>query len=73
MAVLVSRYFFLRSFSEIEETESLLMLKRAQALMDDDLDQLEIQVRDWAIWDDTYDFINNGTQNYIRSEERRVG
>lgn len=67
MAVLVSRYFFLRSFSEIEETESLLMLKRAQALMDDDLDQLEIQVRDWAIWDDTYDFINNGTQNYIDS------
>lgn len=67
MAVLVSRYFFLQSFIDIEEVEISLMLDRAQAIIADDLDQLEIIVRDWAVWDDTYDFVLNGNQSYIIS------
>ncbi|MFH2114673.1 MAG: CHASE4 domain-containing protein [Spirochaetota bacterium] len=66
-AILVSRYFFLQGFADIEVAESGMMLTHAQALIDDDLDQLEVIVRDWAVWDDSYDFINNGTEEYILS------
>ena len=65
MAVLVSQFFYLRGFSGLEEAEASSMLTRTQALIDDDLDQLEIIVRDWAVWDDAFDFMHTGSESFI--------
>ncbi len=66
-AIGISRHFYLRGYGNLEELEARSSMLRALALIEDDLDQLNILVRDWASWDDTYEFLLSGTTDYAAS------
>ena len=52
-------YRVLPTFHSVEETESLNDIKLAKVFIEDQIQHIAIQSLDWAIWDDTYNFINN--------------
>ena len=52
-------YRVLPTFHSIEETESLNDITLAKVLIEDQIQYIAIQSLDWAIWDDSYNFINN--------------
>ncbi len=56
-----------REFQRAEETQLRQNAERLQALVDHGLKQLNIKAADWAFWDDTYNFLNSRSRNYIRS------
>jgi two-component sensor histidine kinase len=63
--ILWTGWFYRRGIAEIEEREAREALLRATSLVADDLDQLDILVRDWAFWDDTYEFVQNRDERYV--------
>lgn len=66
MALLISRYFYLVGYSELEQREIFEYVDRAIALVQDDMDQLDRTVRDWAAWDDSYAFMLHPSPEYER-------
>ena len=64
MALLVSRYFYLVGYSDLEQREIYEYVDRAIALVQDDMDQLDRTVRDWAAWDDSYAFMLHPSPEY---------
>lgn len=62
----LQRYFENR-IKGIENEDAEKALHRAAALVDDDLDQLDILVRDWAFWDDTWSYVEKRNAEYAAS------
>ncbi|GAM11422.1 CHASE4 domain protein [Geobacter sp. OR-1] len=53
------------SFSGLEQKEVQESLLRVKNILQGDLVMLGSQVGDWASWDDAYEFVENGNQNFI--------
>jgi sensor domain CHASE-containing protein len=53
------------SFSRLEQKEAQESLLRVKNIIQGDLVVLGSQVGDWASWDDAYDFVANGNQQFI--------
>lgn len=65
---IVSAYqFFWPSFQEIEQSLAKQNAQRVENTIEHDLDTLDAFVADWALWDDSYNFINNRSDAYIQS------
>lgn len=64
---LLSRAFFFRNFAHLEEQYARRNLERAQASIESSGQSFLALVKDWAAWDDTYYFIQEPTEEYIRS------
>ncbi len=64
---LSSRFFFLRNFTLIEEQYARRNLDRALAFLESQEQNLMALAKDWAAWDDTYDFIQTLSEEYISS------
>jgi PAS domain S-box-containing protein len=65
-------YFFsskilLSGFLNLEEQYTRQNVDRAYALFAKMLTELEQDTRDWAWWDDTYAFMEDSNENYIKS------
>lgn len=58
---------FIRSFAALEEADVLRDCSLLTNSINNELDQLNIKAGDWAVWDDTYEFIENRNESYIRS------
>jgi diguanylate cyclase (GGDEF)-like protein/PAS domain S-box-containing protein len=58
--------FLLGRFSEIEKRSTHLDLQRFLDALENDLNNLNKVVVDWADWDDTYRFIETKDPNYIK-------
>jgi len=67
MALLISRYFYLVGYLDLEQREIFEYVDRAIALVQDDMDQLDRTVRDWAVWDDSYAFMLHASPDYEAS------
>jgi len=55
------------SFLELEEQNTQKNVGRAQNALSDDMSSLVTMTRDWATWDDTYNFIENANTEYIEA------
>ena len=62
-----SRFTFMRGLEEIEEREATKSVEQGQGALSHLISDLEVDNADWASWDDTYDFIEDGNDEYIQS------
>lgn len=64
-------YFELSMTKEVVETNLRTMVEQKkhtfEKMLEISLKGLESYCRDWAIWDDTYEFVSNRNQGYIKS------
>lgn len=59
----ISQLTFMRSFQQIEEQNTGQMVERAMSAFDAQLQRVDILNRDWAAWDDTYNFVQSPSEN----------
>ncbi len=64
--------FVYYSYRNMEEEEAKKNLHRCQAALQRELEQLNIFSGDWAAWDDTYEFINNPDNDYVKSNLSKI-
>jgi signal transduction histidine kinase/sensor domain CHASE-containing protein len=59
---------FMRSLQQSEEQNVSMMVEQATITFDGELQRLDILNRDWATWDDTYNFVQfpSGNEDYLR-------
>ncbi len=62
-----SRTILLRSFAELETQNVRQNVERAMSVLSESLADLGSSTADWAAWDDTYAFIENGNEAYIKT------
>ncbi len=60
-----SQIILLGSFARLEQQDTQRNIERARDALLDDITVLDRIVGDWAPWDDTYDFIQTGNEEYI--------
>ena len=58
---------FLDNYKELERTEILKDANHIQSAMDYELSKLTSLTHDWAAWDDTYQFVQDSNDAYIKS------
>ncbi|WAC06854.1 MAG: ATP-binding protein [Thermodesulfobacteriota bacterium] len=63
---LTSECVLLQSFIELEQHEVANEVKRTENLLSREISKINDSTSDWAQWDETYNFIMNGNQNYIK-------
>ena len=71
VTLIMALYFILSAllldrFSRIEVSDAQQNLNRAQAAISGELRQLEGLASDWAVWDDTYQFILNKSPQFVQ-------
>lgn len=54
-------------FQEIENQRVERNIRRISAIVDDRFNQLKLKLSDWTIWDDTYQYLNDGNRTYAES------
>jgi PAS domain S-box-containing protein len=57
----------LNGFIRIEEQNIQQNANRALEVLQDDIDKIDSVVRDWSAWDDTYKFIQDRNEDYIKN------
>ncbi len=62
-----SSTILLGGFSKLEQQHTRENVERVQEALSDELAQLNLTTQDWAEWDQTYAFIENGNQEYIKT------
>ncbi len=62
-----SQVILLGSFAQLEEQDTHKNIERARDALLDSVAVLDSIAGDWAPWDDTYDFIQNGNEQYIEA------
>ncbi len=65
--IAVSRFIYRRGIEAVELRGAGESARRVEALVEDDAGQLELLVRDWATWDDTWYYIEDRDPAYERS------
>ncbi len=63
----LSRNILLESYADLERQSIYRDVERVQASYSQQLASLEATNSDWAAWDDTYKFIDDANEDYIRS------
>lgn len=63
----VSSFGLQRSLSILEEEGAEQDVKRINDVLLNELDYLDASVSDWAIWDDTYNFMLDANHEYIKT------
>lgn len=63
---LIRQMVLIPSFSALEKEEAIKNINRAQDAITREIKALENTVKDWAIWDDTYQFVQGGDLSYVR-------
>lgn len=64
-AFTLSHNMQLSNFLELEQNNTLDNVERVQNAVSAEQEYLDSIVQDWACWDDTYEFIENGNPQYI--------
>lgn len=62
-----SRVILLGSFAKLEDQETRASVQRVIDTLSDDIAQLNSIAGDWAPWDDTYAFVEDANEDYIKS------
>lgn len=66
-ALLLSAGLFLRSQVALERSQMERNLRRIEVLLRDEQSRLAAKVYDWGAWDDTYEFVVERDERYLRS------
>ena len=61
------RLLILPSFRSLEATEARTNMQRCHEALEREIEHLATFCSDWSVWDDTYDFIQSQTEDYIAS------
>ena len=64
---LISMLTLRHGFMILEERQVQKNIARARDTFSERVRQIEIQVTDWAVWDDTYNFMEDRSQSFINS------
>jgi diguanylate cyclase (GGDEF)-like protein len=64
---LASSTILVKGFSKLEYQEAEQQIERGQRAVNSLLAALALHAQDWANWDDTYAYIENGNHEYVRS------
>ena len=67
MIYMAAQGLLIKSFVALEERNTRQNVARAQGVLSDYLSALSSTATDWAGWDDTYAFIEDGNERYIES------
>ena len=62
-----SQIILTRSFAQLEEQSTRRNVERAMDALSSDLSNLNANAVDWAAWDDTWTFMTNADERYIKS------
>jgi len=62
---ILSNYIFLESFVQLEKSQIEKNIDRIKNSISTEISDLVAFTYDWAAWDDSYEFILSGEQNYI--------
>lgn len=65
MVYSVSRLILMGDYSDLESKETRKNVQLAYSAIDDEIDEIAANVSDWAGWNDTYEFIIDGNNEYI--------
>jgi two-component system, sensor histidine kinase and response regulator len=65
IVVIVSQMFFLKSFENLENRDTQKNTQRAVEALNAQIVSLDTLTHDWAVWDDTYQFVQDQNQNYV--------
>ncbi len=63
--ILLSRFLILQNLETAEHDVITLRMEAVKALMEKDICGIDSTTLDWASWDDTYEFVEDGNQDYI--------
>jgi len=64
---LISHFFILSTFSDIEQKQAVADMQRVLTRLNDEVEDVAAICREWAQWDDTYSFVNDLNPGYVRS------
>src|SRR5665647_1126670 len=65
MVYSVSRLILMGDYSDLESKETRKNVQLAYSAIEDEIDEIAASVSDWAGWNDTYEFIIDGNNEYI--------
>ena len=63
----ISAFLFMGGFARLERREALRGLEQAKNALAGELDELAVFNQDWASWDHTYAFIQDGNKSYLEA------
>lgn len=63
----IARTVWYASFDSLEADRVELDVRRVAAALADEIDRLDAVARDWAEWDDSYAYIEDGNEAYVKS------
>ncbi len=63
----ISDVIFMDNFQQLENKYTALKVEQVSGAIDGQLKSLDILCGDWAVWDDSYDFMSNNNQEYLQS------
>jgi PAS domain S-box-containing protein len=61
-----TQVILISGFLRLEQDKALVNLNRVLASVQDEIQSLDREVKDWAVWDDTYDFMAADQSDYIQ-------
>nr|WP_319493023.1 diguanylate cyclase [uncultured Desulfobacter sp.] len=61
----ITNTILLRGYAKLERENILQSMAQAKKIIDGEVDQLQTIAGDWAPWDETYFFVQTGSQSYI--------
>src|SRR3990172_7741480 len=62
-----SRFIVVQGFAQQEQEDTRQNVERVRSALNDEIATLKTLVSDWAVWDDTYGFIEGGNDAYVQS------
>lgn len=63
----LAQFFILASYAQIEQGESAINVERVTSQIEFEKENFGEKVRDWAVWDDTYQFMADRNPEYAKS------
>ena len=67
LLVLYFRFFVLKDYLNLEEQYLTNNIKQSIKVIDNKINSMVTTAWDWAAWDDTYNYISDGNQDYVDS------
>ncbi len=68
--VVLSLFITREGFTEIETKEILKDVERSVNVIENEISRLDDTARDFAEWDETYEYIRNGNRSYVQANLR---
>ncbi len=64
---LMSNTIILSSFAEVDNVRASEDMKRVSKAIEDEIDNLNAVNSDWALWDDSYEYMSDRNEDYVQS------